>query len=56
MDGFNNNGDFHVDFPAHTQLFINANLEDMKTDYYSLDKLMLPGYKIYVITSCFFDK
>lgn len=56
MDGFNGNGDFHVDFPAHTQLFINANLEDMKTDYYSLDKLMLPGYKIYVITSCFFDK
>lgn len=56
IDGLNGNGEFHFDFPAHLQLFINANPEDMKTNYYAMDKLMLPGYKIYVITSCFFEK
>lgn len=56
IDGLNSSGDFHFDFPANSQLFNNATLEDMKTDYYAMEKLMLPGYKIYVITSCFFDK
>jgi hypothetical protein len=56
IDGLNGKGEFHFDFPAASQLFINANLDDMKTDYYSMDKLMLPGYKIYVVTSCYFDK
>ncbi len=56
MDGINGNGDFHFDFPAHSKLFIDNNLEDIKTDYYAMGKWMLPGYKIYVITSCYFDK
>jgi len=56
IDGFNSNGDFHFDFPTSSQLFFNADLEDAKTDYYPMNKLMLPGYKIYVITSCYFDK
>lgn len=56
IDGLNGNGEFHFDFPAHLRLFIDANLKDMKTDYYPMEKLMLPEYKIYVITSCTFDK
>jgi hypothetical protein len=56
IDGLNGKGDFHFDFPASSQLFFNVNLEDAKTDYYPMNKLMLNGYKIYVITSCYFDK
>lgn len=56
IDGINSQNDLHVDFPAGLQLYVDNNLQDMKTDFHSLEKLTLPGYKIYVVTSCYFDK
>ncbi len=56
VDGINSDGEFHVDIPINSKFLIDGNPESMKTDYYTLDKLMLSGYKTSVITSCFYSK
>ncbi len=56
VDGINSDGKFHVDIPVNSMFLINGNPEAMNTDYYPMEKLMLPDYKKFVITSCFYSK
>jgi hypothetical protein len=56
IDGIGSTGKFHVDFPRNSKFLVDGNLFKPKTGYSLPQVLMIPGFKTYVVTSCFYKK
>jgi hypothetical protein len=56
IDGINSSGRMHVDFPRGTKFLMDGNWKDMKSGNCLPEELMLPLYKTFVVTSCFYGK
>ncbi|WP_367873498.1 hypothetical protein [Luteolibacter sp. Populi] len=56
IDGVNSSGRLHVDFPHNTELWMDGQDRKMQTNYCLPEELLLPQYKISVVTSCFYSK
>lgn len=56
IDGISASGRLHVDFPRNVDLFVDKQTRNMKTGYCLAEELVLPQYKTFVVTSCFYAK
>ncbi len=56
VDGISSTGRFHVDFPHNSKFFMDGGLHDLKSGDWLPEELILPNYKTYVVTSCYYQK
>lgn len=56
IDGVNKSGRLHVDFPRNTELWVGGKDLKMQTSYCLPEELLIPQYKVLVLTSCFYSK
>lgn len=56
VDGIDRRGLFHVDFAKNAKLFVDEDWHKVETGYGTLDMFMLPTYKTWVVTSCYYPK
>ncbi len=56
LDGINASGRLHVDFSRDLKFLINGDYKKVKSGDYVPEELMVPGYKTFVITSCYYTK
>ncbi len=56
IDGVNPQGNFHIDFPLGVEFMTDGETKPAKTGYYPLEKWMMPGYQVHIITSCYYTK
>lgn len=53
IDGVNEQGGFHLDFPRNSEFFINNESVIMETGYRAVGEIVPPGYRTLVITSMY---
>jgi len=56
IDGIDSTGKFHVDFPRNSKFLVDGKLLKPKTGYSLPQVLMIPHFKTYLVTSCFYKK
>ncbi len=56
IDGIDASGRFHVDFPRGSKFLIDGEWIDAKSGFSTPDEFLLPLYKAYVVTSCYYPK
>jgi len=56
IDGIDASGKFHLDLPMRRQLMRDGEMVDFETAYRSLGELIIPKYKTYLVTSCYYQK
>ncbi len=56
IDGVNSSGRLHVDFPHNTELWVGGKDLKMQTSYCLPEELLIPQYRIFVVSSCFYTK
>ena len=53
VDGIGSTGKLHADFPRNSKFLVNGEVVKPDSGYCVPELLMIPGYKTYVVTSCF---
>lgn len=56
LDGISRSGQLHIDFPHNANFLMDGEWHKAKSGNCYLEELMLPLYKTYVVTSCYFSK
>ena len=56
IDGIDERGRLHVDFPVNTKLSYDGDERIVTSGYVPADALLLPFYKTHVVTSCHYAK
>ena len=56
IDGIGSTGKFHVDFPRNSKFLVDGNIFKPNSGHCVPELLMIPGYKTYLVTSCFYKK
>ncbi|WP_035603084.1 hypothetical protein [Haloferula sp. BvORR071] len=56
IDGVNSSGRLHVDFPHNTELLVDGKDLKMQTSYCLPEELLIPQYRVFVVSSCFYSK
>jgi len=51
IDGIDERGRFHIDFPQNTKLLLDGSAAEIKSGNIPAEFLLLPHYKTHVITS-----
>lgn len=53
IDGINTDEKFHLDLPMRRQVVRDHEIVKFPAGYYSADDLLIPDYKVMVVTSCY---
>ncbi len=56
IDGVSPSGRLHVDFPLNSKLLVDGEMKSIPSSDIPAEQLLLPLYKTFVVTSCFYSK
>jgi hypothetical protein len=56
VDGIDEAGKFHLDIPQHSQVRRDGELVEFPTRYLTTSELLIPRYKTYLVSSCYYPR